>query len=854
MRLLERGPALEQLDSHLDAARRGDGRVVLVVGEAGIGKTSLVREFALQRGDMSHVLWGACDDLLTARPLGPMWDMAFDEPALEQALESGNRQEVFSAVYGLIKRSLRPTMLVIEDVHWADDATLDLVKFVTRRVDRSYGLVVLTVREEDVSGKHLLRRALADIPHRNFERVELEPLSKESVATMAESEHLAEEIFLLSGGNPFLVTELLGSEEGVVPASITDAVSGRVMRLNPPARALVELASVSPGRLELALARDVLGDVTVALSESEKAGILALRDDSVMFRHELARRAVEVDLSEVQRRGLNLELLTVCEANGVDIARCAHHARSAGEPDEIVRILPDAARQASEAESHREAAAHLRALEPYLNRLTDGELADHYDLWAWEEFLLESGDAARIAARAVELRVRLGEPSALGRSLLAASRIEWVDSRRKKAVRYAEEAARVLEPVGGQELAMAYSTLSQLAMLASDVGRTVTFAEKALDLAGDSPSQVRAHAINNLGAVWMTSDSYPNGVAELEESFRLSEQLDLPHDSVRAAVNLAWGYLGVYELDQAEAWIREALRISEEAEMSYFESYAAVERAMLEEMRGNWDLAESGARFVIEHGLKVSRLAARLVEARVKVQTGAPDAAEKALEAWRLALATSEPIRTGPAATVLAQHLCLGGELDPSIITELNAVLDEIMDLRVGWFAGELAMWLWLARVRGHIPDRAPEPVSWLANGGWEKAAEFWASKGVPYLRAVVLAQGEVNAKLEALGILDGLGARPMAARVRSELRDLGIKGVPRGPMRKRRASPLGLTPRQTDVLQLLAEGLTNAQIADRIFVSTRTVDHHVSAILTQLKAQSRVEAVDIAQDAGLIE
>jgi predicted ATPase len=183
--LLERDDILQLLDGLLVAAGEGKGRAVLVRGEAGIGKTSTVRAFRDSHTDDAHVLWGGCDDLLTARPLGPVWDMALDEPLLAEALRGQDRYEVFAAVLDLMTRGLRPTIVVIEDIHWADEATLDLVKFLGRRIDRTHGLLVLTYRDGQVPGDRPLRVALADVGGTALERITLEPLSPEAVTQMA---------------------------------------------------------------------------------------------------------------------------------------------------------------------------------------------------------------------------------------------------------------------------------------------------------------------------------------------------------------------------------------------------------------------------------------------------------------------------------------------------------------------------------------------------------------------------------------------------------------------------------------------------------------------------------------------
>ncbi|MGH8913899.1 MAG: ATP-binding protein, partial [Acidimicrobiia bacterium] len=174
MQLLERNGVLGRLDDLLASARGGNGRAILVRGEAGIGKTSVVRAFTDAHGEDAHVLWGGCDDLLTARPLGPIWDMALDEPSLGDALRGTDRYEAFSAILELMSRALRPTIVVIEDIHWADEATLDLVKFLGRRIDRTHGLLVLTYRDGEVPGDLPLRAALGDVAASALERIALE--------------------------------------------------------------------------------------------------------------------------------------------------------------------------------------------------------------------------------------------------------------------------------------------------------------------------------------------------------------------------------------------------------------------------------------------------------------------------------------------------------------------------------------------------------------------------------------------------------------------------------------------------------------------------------------------------------
>ena len=857
MQLLERGGVLRRLDDLFGDARDGSGHAVLVRGEAGIGKTSVVRAFTTSHADDSHTLWGGCDDLLTARPLGPLWDMALDESTLGDALRGPDRYEAFSAILELMSRALRPTIVVIEDIHWADEATLDLIKFLGRRIDRTHGLLVLTYRDGQVPGDLPLRAALGDVPASVLERIALEPLSPSAVSEMAAGRGGSSgDLWEVSGGNPFFLTELLASERGSVPISVRDAVMARVSRLSPEARSLVDLVSVVPSRAELDLVEKVLGPAQDATTEVEAAGVLEIRDGTLSFRHELARRSVEADLPEIKRREINLAVLRAVEALGFDVARAAHHARVGGDFESLVRLAPLAARRAADMESHGEAVAHLRALEPYLDRLDAEMCADHYDLWAYEEYLINETERAEdLIESGLAFRRRLGDPAGLGKSLLIASRIAWVRSRRASAIELAHEAASVLEPVGGHDLAFAYSTVAQLAMLASDEERTLEYGHKALAVAGDGPSEARAHALNNIGAVRMVS-RYPEGLEEVEESYAMSAGLGTSHDQARAAVNIGWSALYFRDLDTAELWIGRAYDLAMQRELPTFEAYTVGARGLVDEMRGRWAGAEANAQYVLDDlsQLAPARMVAHTLLGRLQARSGHPDAKGHLLEGWELALQADEIQRTGTAAAGLAEYVWIGGTLDRGIFPRLAEVLAECLDREPLWRGGELAFWLYLIGDTETMPEGIAEPYRLAGEGNWEEAASFWEERGIPYDRAVALAHGNTDSKLEALRIFDELDAKPLAARLRSQLTEAGLTGVPRGPIRATRENPFGLTPRQMDVLRHMAEDLTNAEIADRLFLSSRTVDHHVSAVLGKLGVTTRAEAVALAGDEGILD
>src|SRR4029450_10402993 len=208
--LLERDAELRRLRETLRGAGQGRGSVVLVSGEGGIRKTSLVRAFAREAAGRARVLAGACDDLVTPRTLGPFRDMARGAaPALARAMEPGAGRD---AVLGAVHQELAggPVVLLVEDVHWADDATLDVLRYLAWRIPELPAVLVLTYREDELGGQHPLRRGLlAPPPHGGVRRLQRRPLSAGAVAELAGGQDAdAAAVLAATAGNPFFVTEV----------------------------------------------------------------------------------------------------------------------------------------------------------------------------------------------------------------------------------------------------------------------------------------------------------------------------------------------------------------------------------------------------------------------------------------------------------------------------------------------------------------------------------------------------------------------------------------------------------------------------------------------------------------------
>ena len=299
MQLVEREQFLYDLEAILADVNAGNGCFVLISGEAGIGKTALVEQFIETNKKQTRVFWGTCDALFTPRPLGPLYDIA---PQMQNNLlslleQQAPRASILAAVLEEMENGPTPSIFVIEDVHWADEATLDLLKFLGRRINRIKMMLVATYRDDEVPIDHPLRLVLGDLPNRAVARLRLSPLSEAGVKILADrAGRRIRDLFMVTGGNPFFVTEALATKQSGVPVTVRDAVVSRAARLSADARAVVELVSVVPARTETWLLSETVNPDSSALEECAAAGMLKVDGEVIAFRHELARLAVEESL------------------------------------------------------------------------------------------------------------------------------------------------------------------------------------------------------------------------------------------------------------------------------------------------------------------------------------------------------------------------------------------------------------------------------------------------------------------------------------------------------------------------------------------------------------------------------
>ncbi len=563
MRLLEREAALADLSAALDEARAGAGAVAMVSGEAGVGKTTLLRAFAGEAG-AARTLVGGCDDLAVPRALGPFLEIADQVPRLLRRLE----EEPVGAPRAVLDELRRdgPTLCVVEDAHWADEATLDVIAHVARRVEDLPALLVISFRDDEVAPDHPLRRALAAAPAARTRRIALAPLSPAAVGMLAGPGVDAASLHAVTGGNPFFVTEALSAGDGPTPPSVRDAVLSRLARLGADGREAAELVSVVPAQTERWLVDECLGATDDALADCEERGLLMIDGSFVRYRHELARRAVEETLSGARRVALHREVLAALGRRGASAARLAHHAWQADDAEALVRHGFAAGREAAAARSHREAIDLLARVALHDTMMDDRDRAEVLELLSEEAYHGSDPDRALQAREeALALRRELGDPLATGATLRWLSRIRWWARDRAGAEVAADEAIRLLEEgPPGRELAMALSNRSQLAMLAQHDQEAIPWGERAIALAhelGDVETLV--HAQNNLGTALLQaslgSDARDanRGQALLDESAARAMEAGLDEHACRAFVNRAW-------MANDEARYDDARRIAEQ--------------------------------------------------------------------------------------------------------------------------------------------------------------------------------------------------------------------------------------------------------------------------------------------------
>ena len=870
--LVERENSLQVLITASSRANLGHGSTVILAGEAGIGKTSLLHEFVRKANANQKVFWGGCEALFTARALGPLQDMAHAiAPSLGELLDRGaDQNRIFPAMLGALQNMRHCSVLIFEDVHWADNATLDLIKYLGRRIAMLKTVLILSLRSDEVGNVHPLSQVIGDLPVHSTTRIELQPLSPDAVLAMArEAGHSGNDLHKITAGNPFFVTELLAGAEnqnGNVPASVRDAVWSRISRLANYDRQLLEVVSISPGYIERWLVMSIMGaDAEHGIQRCIEQGVLQNDENgNIQFRHELARLAILTTIGtelQIQRHIQMNAAMSVAIAGGATIAasKRVHHAAGAHDGAQVLALVPQAAADAARLGAHQQSASLLQTALRYSDGAPKSLVAQLNEDWAHEAGVSIGGSDEIIAARlrAMALWRELDRPEKVAHNLRRISGQYRYQGDSRRWIEYLDQAIQILEKLPpGLELALTFSARATFHSMHDQLDETIFWGTKTIELAEElGEVEPRIQALNSVGLEMMVFGR-AGGEEKLKESIALSLQHGFHSQAARGYENYADALFWWKKFELTEKILLEGIAFASAHDLDFRAETLVIMLAALRLAQGRFREAKLVVEGILanDRSTLTTKLPANYVLALSNIRLGNAGGMELMEKTLQTALAVGEKQYISPAQFAMVEVSWLSGNLDSNNVS-LNDLFQSGGKDFDQWDLGELATWLQRYNIKipfAISPALIPSPYWAELKGELRNSSDEWMELGLPYKAALVLLQskgesaGEDIAK--AVTILETLEAAPAIALARQIAKHLGIaEQLPkarRGPYAAARKHPLRLTARELQVLNLILQGLGNLEISRRIVRSQRTVEHHVSSILGKLNATNRMEVL----------
>ena len=838
MDLLERDHELSVLDDAIaSVVAGGGGGVVVVCGEAGIGKTKLIRAFLAATDRRSLV--GRCDELSVPVPLGPFLDYAQDaEEPLATDISAACRQ-----IASLL--ASQPTVAVIEDLHWAGDATIDVLGYLARRIADLPVLLVVSTRAADDLG---LARAVEGLSPDRLATIELPPLTRAGIEAMVEGTgHDAAEIHAESGGNPFLASELLAWERDSVPPRVALSSVARLSQVSSSARELARVLAVMPAGAtwEMLVTLDPGAEARVA--ELERIHLLEADQRRVQYRHQLIRRGVEEAMAGAERRLCHRRVVDQLLKHDAEPAVIAHHAFEAGDWETLIEYASMSATSSVASGNYVDAVAQLERAAEHRSLLSIERQAGFAELFA--RALLPTGrESAGLgeALHAASLFESVGDLSGQARALTLASIPAYTQGDPDESLRLQRRALSIADGARDRDQTLAtHASLAQTLALRSDWHQARIESERAVLEAEHGSISSRSMVLAIRSDIRRVLGDEAGGRTDWRAAFDLASADGDTNRLLTLHLNRVALSLGTLQIVELERELDEASSFMRNVDAPRSHRSLAGLEAAADLMAGRWDrvvdtVAPGGAIPVPTPTGTGPTLAAGLVAARRGTQVGV----DAIVAAYDAAWPMRDIQRLGPIGAALAEMTWLGRLEDHAAVSSITELAHASGHQR---HAGEMSLWCQRLGLDGPSPPpAAPEPLRLMFEGEWKRAVDWWDHHGCPYEALLAMAfAGDVDAMRNAAEVALGLGAELVADRIRRSLRDLGVS-VGRGRSRAAIGHPLGLTRRQAEVLELVSQGLTNRAIADRMFITPKTVDHHIQAIYRTLGVNDRVAAATV--------